>query len=352
MTLVVGNTHERGFDRLPRVRPVGRDVREVARPQHPLDADGVTVLDRVRVGDERRREALLHVLARHARELDVTQLRLRVTAVVVVALLRVVRQPAAVDLGEEHVEGREAVEHTGEDELEHAGGRVVEVHRAGQRHRRLVERRRAAQAHVDRDRLAGLRDRGPQRVVLGDDGRLVVRVALEEERDDARHRGHALHLGDRVLDADRRDERGAAEAVGRVGAHLGEVVVVDAGHGELEVAVGRVDHPVEAVGEEQLGVDAVEVERVDARLGVVATGVDVLEPAPDPLLVGRAPRARAPVERARRVAAREDPRVALVEVLHAGHLIPVLRGRVRGPQIGRVHQVAVGRDQPVVACAM
>ena len=115
--------------------------------------------------------------------------------------------------------------------------------------------------------------------------------------------------------------------------NVGQVVVVDAGHGEVEVAVGRVDDPVEAVREQQLGVDAVEVERLDARLGVVAAGVDVLEATPEPLLVGRAARARAPVERARRVAAREDPGVALLEALHAGHLIAVLRGR--GESTGR-----------------
>ena len=101
-------------------------------------------------------------------------------------------------------------------------------------------------------------------------------------------------------------------------------------------------------GKQQFGVDAVEVEGLDPRLGVVATRVDVFEPAPQTLLVGRAARARTPVERARRVAAREDPRVTLLETLHARHLVAVLRGRLRRPQVGRVHEMTVGRDQPVV----
>ena len=227
--------------------------------------------------------------------LHVAQFRLRVAQVVVVALLRVVRQPPAVDLGEEHLEGREPVENTGEDELEHPGGRVVEVHGAGERHRGHVERRRAAQAHVDRDGLAGLHDRGPHRVVLVllEDG-VTVRITLQEVRGDTRRVGEALHLGHRVVDADRRHERGAAEPVGRVRAERRQVVVVDARHREVELAVGGVDDPVEPVGEEQFGVDAVEVERVDPRLGVVAARVDVLEPAPQTLLVRRAARRTRP----------------------------------------------------------
>ena len=143
-------------------------------------------------------------------------------------------------------------------------------------------------------------------------------------------------------------KRGAAEPVGRVRAERRQVVVVDARHREVEVAIGGVDDPVEPVREQQFGVDAVEVERLDPRLGVVATRVDVFEAAPQTLLVGRAPGAGTPVERARRVAPGEDPRVALLEALHPRHLVAVLRGRLRGPQVGRVHEVAVGRDQPVL----
>src|SRR3954469_13063547 len=73
VALVVGDAHERRIHRLPRVRPVGRDVWVVARPEHPFDPDRVPVLDRVRIGDERRGETLLHVLARHAREMHVAE---------------------------------------------------------------------------------------------------------------------------------------------------------------------------------------------------------------------------------------------------------------------------------------
>ncbi len=106
--------------------------------------------------------------------------------------------------------------------------------------------------------------------------------------------GKPLDLGHRVVDADRGHERGPAEPVGRVRAERREVVVVDARHREVELAIGRVDDPVEAVREEELGVDAVEVEGLDARLGVVAAGVDVLQAAPQPLLVRRAARRTRP----------------------------------------------------------
>src|SRR5262249_31386778 len=144
--------------------PVRGEVRVVTGPQHPFDTDGVAVFDRIWIGDERRRGALLHLYARPGRKLwrgpHVLVPLTGTPQVVVVRHLREVREPPAVDLSEEEVQRREPVEHSGEDDLEHAAGRVVEVERAGQRHVE-VQATGVTQADVHGRGLARVDDRLP-----------------------------------------------------------------------------------------------------------------------------------------------------------------------------------------------
>src|SRR5947199_8064195 len=64
--VALGERHARegGLDGAPAVRCIGADVGIVARPQHALHADAVTVPDAERVGHEAEMEVALDVLAR------------------------------------------------------------------------------------------------------------------------------------------------------------------------------------------------------------------------------------------------------------------------------------------------
>src|SRR3989442_927955 len=62
VALVAGHAREVGRDRAPGVRPVGADVRVVARPHHPVDADVRTAAHGEVVGDVRVQEVAVHVL--------------------------------------------------------------------------------------------------------------------------------------------------------------------------------------------------------------------------------------------------------------------------------------------------
>ena len=98
---------------------------------------------------------------------------------------------------------------------------------------------------------------------------------------------------------------------------------------------------------EHLGVDAVAVELLEARRGVVPTAPDVLEAHPAAHLLGLESGARVHPERDGVGHAFEHPRVALFEALDARRTVAVLRRDPVDPEVGRLVDVAVGRDQPV-----
>ena len=186
-------------------------------------------------------------------------------------------------------------------------------------------------------------------VVLGRGRERAVRVAAHHEAADARAVDDAVDLGERAVDAAVRDQREAAEARGRVLDVLGEPVVVRAHHRlvVLDVVVG--DDRVAEAGRrvEHLGVDAVAVHLLEPRRGIVAAAPDVLEAHPAPHLLGLEPGARVHPERDRVGDAFEHPRVALLEALDARRPVAVLRRHPVDPEVGRLVDVAVGRDEPV-----
>ena len=96
-------------------------------------------------------------------------------------------------------------------------------------------------------------------VVLVAHHRGAVRVALQQPGAEAGQVLAALDLRQRLVDAAVGEHGRAAEAVGRVGAELGEEVVVGPHHLQVEVRVLGARHEAagEAHREEHLGVDAV-----------------------------------------------------------------------------------------------
>ena len=133
-----------------------------------------------------------------------------------------------------------------------------------------------------------------------------------------------------------------------------QVVVVDLQAGESEVGVVHAE--VEAVageagevGEAQLSPDAVDVHVGESRDRVVATGADLVE-------AGGARRGRVagfvePRQRAARPhgdvgeLALPRPRLAAVDLDDARAVVAELRGHAIDPEVGRLDQVVVGRDQ-------
>ena len=114
---------ERAVDGGSRLGPVRAAVGIVARPQHAIDADRVAVLHSVGVGDEHVRQVVLPVVARllgHGVHC--------LTGVAIVHLLFDIRNPAAVDLAEHHVQIGVPIERARADQLRDTNGRVEEPH--------------------------------------------------------------------------------------------------------------------------------------------------------------------------------------------------------------------------------
>src|SRR5581483_157544 len=87
----------------------------------------------------------------------------------------------------------------------------------------------------------------------------------------------------------------------------------------------------------------------DPHCGVVAAAADLLEAHPALHVLGFEPGARVHPEVDRVGDALDDPGVTLFEVLDAGGAVAQPRGDAARPQVGRLVDVAVGRDQSVLA---
>ncbi len=172
---------------------------------------------------------------------------------------------------------------------------------------------------------------------------------------DARHRGHAFELGDRVVDGRTGQDGEAEEPIGILdGELLREPVVVPARERDVGLVGDRGD--VEGAlpghrGEQQLGVDAVgvhlgealfRVARADEAVGVgEPRRLEVLPPAP-----GREVQA----ERHGLRLAGHQPRVAAAGELHDLRDVLAELGVDEGlPQVRRHLEVGIGRHDLVVA---
>src|SRR5262249_54280202 len=210
----------------------------------------------------------------------------------------------------------------------------------------------AHDAHVKVDRDAGRLGRRPELVVLGTDGRADARHGVQPHAAEAELEA-ALHLADGGVDAQRGDAREADQARW-IDAHdlLGEPVVVclHAGEVELRIVVGEeVAHHARR-SEQHLGVDAVDVLLLEARctaeVPLVRGGEGHAGPAHVLVLAAGG---RVDPDRRRGDFGTELPRLAPVAVGdHARDLVVELLGHVRGPDVRRLENVRVGRDQLIV----
>ena len=229
-----------------------------------------------------------------------------------------------------------------------------------ERGRRLLERTgRAlaglAETGVDVDGHLLLLGHFPEGVVLGRE----LGVSRGEGRDDdalvAGGLGVAQPL-DRGLDVDAGHLGQADEALGGGGhelvVHPG-VVGLQAGQVVVVVVLGHEGPHGALGGEEDLGVDAVEVLLLDPGLALEGTPEDGVVGGAEPLEVLVALAVLAGVgdeaEGHGRGAGDELPGVAALLVLHQlGGPVVELLGQVLGPHVGRLDHVAVGRDEPVL----
>ena len=154
----------------------------------------------------------------------------------------------------------------------------------------------------------------------------------------------ALDLGDRVVDVGERDRRGRRDPVQVRREPLGDVVVVHTRVGHRQLVVVGVEPEQRQVGVHHRGVDAVEGEVLDDDLGVTLRG------APAGLAVAR----DRPSLEARRVQTPEHTRAVLdegldLEVLFPDRAVAQVLGKAGAEQVGRLEDVAVGRDDEAVA---
>ena len=159
-----------------------------------------------------------------------------------------------------------------------------------------------------------------------------MRVALEEPRDDPRTVDQALDLGDGNVCAELGQDRAGAEAVRVDRRELGDPVVVDLHHREMELRVLVGSRELGAgVGEEDLGIDPIGIEVEEARLGVVRPGCHVGQQA---WWQGRTG---------------DDPEVSIRPVLDVRDPVRPLLRCSRLVEVPRLGHVPVGRDQPDLA---
>ena len=202
---------------------------------------------------------------------------------------------------------------------------------------------------MDRHRLAGRLDRLPHRIVLRQDRETAIGIALQQEGHEPRHFGNPLDLGQAFLGAAIGQQGRAAQPRRVGGAEFRHEIVIGAHHVVMQVRVlacadegGRIVRT-----EYQLGIDAVLIELRETGLGIVAAGVDVGVAAPGTHGFRIAPGAGAIAERNHALKARKYPGIALLERFDPRHPVPVLRSHPRGPNIGRLVQMTVRRNQPV-----
>ena len=205
---------------------------------------------------------------------------------------------------------------------------------------------------MDAHRHAGLGCCGEEAIVVVGEVETAARVLAELHAGHARLGHRALHLGHRMIDANVRHEGDAPQPIGRVGAVLGQPVVVRLDAREVKRRVDRV--PKERVrdarrGVEHLGLDAVCILFGEANRRVIAAGAHVFPLAPAVLLLDRHAGVAIGAEVHRVERPLHDPRVALLEALHARCPITELRRQTGGPQVGRLVDVRVAGDQLIVA---
>ena len=363
-------------DHLAAVRPVVAVVRIVGAPHHVLHTDLVTVADGVVVTHEGTAHVRGPVARRRPFELEVGPAA--VAPVAIVHRLEEVREPPHADLDHADVQVRESVEDAREDQLthrrrhgrEHArqAGRglgtgatlatAVELAPPGLRRGLTGPHARLAADHVDVDahRHPLVLCRRPERVVLVADRLAPCGPARDHHRFEPTRLGLANAI-DRGVDPDRRDLGRADQSSGVRGAELvGEEVVVRLDAGEHEVVVLVAEEVADrALGWEQhLGVDAVLGHVVEPRRAVVATGACfVVRDALPPELVPRHARRGGQPDRIGFGGAGEQPGVAALAVLHQlRRLVPVALGQPVRPDVGRLQDVGVRRDDRVLRCAV
>ncbi len=223
-----------------------------------------------------------------------------------------------------------------------SAARVPERFLSGAADLALASRGRVqAERHVER--LGG----SPERFVFG----LVVAPVLERMLGDHRsgeaHAGGALQLPDAVLDIVQVDHRDALEPRPVRAAKVGEPVVVrakDGGHQrsvrhpEVKEALGWIQH---------LAGDPVELHVSQVLIGVVPTPRHVFEaPLTGDRLGGLEPRAGVRDEPDTRddLIHLDHELVGAVDPLHPGRPIAERRVDPRRPQIGRLEDVRIGRE--------
>ncbi len=291
-----------------RLGPVRLLVREVGRPDQPVDPDRVTQLHADAVLLEAPVAMLADVLAREALHRAPAELPLDPGPMAVEANVRLLepeRDPPDLVLGEEEPQPGEAVEHAAEGELhdvrrpgaaEHAAllrddrlgrqgaaspfARVGHVDHLGE-----LAAARSVDLDVDREHRAELQRRCPEPIIDGARRPRSVGEHAELDRPQALLVAVA-QLGDRVVDVGPRDHADADQALRVLGAVLlGEELVVGADEREVADVVAHVAPELRPVGagEQHLGVDAVDVllgETLLRRTGASRFVVALLEGSP------------------------------------------------------------------------
>ena len=100
-------------------------------------------------------------------------------------------------------------------------------------------------------------------------------------------------------------------------------------------------------GVQDLGVHAVAIHLLDAGGRVPAAAAHLVEAHPALLVLGLQAGAGVHAEVDRILDALDDPGVALVEVLHPGRPVAKRRRHPLHPEVRRLVDMTVGRDQPV-----
>src|SRR5262245_14156260 len=349
-SLLVGHVLEVLDENLARLRPGAVRVRIVGRPHDVVEPGAVTLGDAGEVLDEGGVSLAVPVRARLLGE-D----RLGPEAVLVERLVHAldeVRYPADAALDQHELELGVAGQDAGEDQR---GDGLADRHRGDGDERLLDPRRRVLEGRLDvgvarsddveADRQAGLLDHRPERLVGLVPERLTPalvreRVAMEAPQAELRDAGELLHG---LVEVDERDVREPDQPVRRRLRQLDHPVVValdDVATERRVLGIAR-DRAAEV---EYLGVDAVEVHVLEARLGIVRPGTHVLVAETEGLeVLGLAAGGGVEADRAADLRV-DDPEVALVGGFDPRHPVLHAVGGPARPEILRRVHVRIRRD--------
>src|SRR5262245_5587669 len=277
--LLLGDSFEVALDDLPRMWPGRHRVRIVRGPHDVLDPDELTARHANPIVDERRVDLPPEVFA--GRERQRGRVEVAILVLRLIELLEEERNPADFVLCGNELEMREPLEHAGEDQHDQGPLNLVTEHgRAQIAVQRLLDRQAAFGAHagdaVQAQRHLELLRRRPERIIVG--GAVRPRRgrrspdggALEPARGAP---GKLLHA---VVDVVEGDQGEPGESFRRVGAVLGQPVVVDTKAGALQRRVGEPELAKPKRGVDDVRLDAVEIHVLHTLGGVPAARSGVL----------------------------------------------------------------------------